>query len=194
MIGAAALPRTEAQSDLAAYFPLVPGTQWVYRSGSGEQVVRRVGALTKAAGQECRMIETVADGAVAQAECFRVTAAGVYVMLRSSPAGSAALTPPQPLLSAPVAVGRRWQWTGVIGDRTLTFDYQWARRETVVTPGGTFDTMQLYVAGEPVVGAQLQSWRWFARGVGLVKEDTVISRGSQQQRGYLELMRLVRGR
>jgi hypothetical protein len=183
-----------ASPELAFYFPLTPGTIWVYRSGGGTEVVRRVGGAVKSGGQECRLIETVADGGVTQSECYQVTAAGVYVVHRSGPGGSAALTPPQPLLSAPLSVGRTWQWTGTIGDRTITFDYQWARRETVVTPAGRFDTMQSYFSGEPAPGARIQSWRWFARGVGLIKEDTIVTQGSQQQRGYLELIRVTRGR
>jgi hypothetical protein len=166
----------------------------VYRSGSGTEVLRRVGSAVKAGGQECRLIETVAGGGVTQSECYQVTTAGVYVVHRVGPGGSVVLTPPQPLMLAPVVVGRTWQWISTLGDRTVTFDYQWARRETVVTPAGRFDAIQLYFMGEPAPGARIQSWRWFARGVGLVKEDTIVNQGSQQQRGFLELMRVMTGR
>jgi hypothetical protein len=64
----------------------------------------------------------------------------------------------------------------------------------VVTQAGRFETVQSYFTGEPAPGARIQSWRWFANGIGLVKEDTVVTQGSQQQRGYLELVRVTKGK
>jgi hypothetical protein len=193
-LAAASEPGTAAApSDLPAFFPLTPGTVRVYRTNTGSEVARRVGGVQRLGGQECRVIETLLDGRVTQTECYRVTDDGVYVVQRSSPEGAVALVPPQRLLAAPVAVGRTWQWTGTIADRRVVFDYQWARRESTATPAGTFDAMQLYFQGQPGPGAVIQAWRWFARDVGLVKEDTLVTQGGQQQRGYLELVRIIRG-
>jgi hypothetical protein len=185
--GAAAPP------DAAAYFPMLPGTVWVYRTTGGEITMRAAGAVRVPAGQ-CRMLETVIDGRVTQAECVRVAGDGVYVHLRSHAGGSVALDPPQRLLAFPVTVGRKWQWAGRIGERSVVFDYSWARRETTVTPAGTFDAVQLYFVGVPDAQIQVQSWRWYAHGVGMVKEDTVVTQGSQTARAYLELVRMVPGK
>jgi hypothetical protein len=193
-IAVAANSGAAAPSVLAAYFPLAPGTVWLYRSNVGAEVARRVGQVATVGGQACRYIETIVNGNISQAECYRVTNEGVYVVQRASPQGSVLLTPPQRLLAAPVAVGQKWEWSGTIGDRTLTFAYQWARQESTVTPAGTFSAMQLYFIGRPAPNAEIQSWRWFARGIGMIKEDTLFVQGGQQQRGYLELVRVTAGK
>jgi hypothetical protein len=191
IVANAATSVTAAPAGLAAYFPLTPGIVWFYRSSVGAEVTRRVGHAETVAGQACRYIETLVNGSVSQAECYRVTADGVYVVRRASPQGSVLLVPPQRLLAAPVAVGQKWEWAGTVGGRSLAFAYQWARRESTVTPAGTFNAMQLYFIGQPGPSAEIQSWRWFARGVGLVKEDTLLVQGARQQRGYLELVRMT---
>ncbi|OFX29058.1 MAG: hypothetical protein A2Z07_07470 [Armatimonadetes bacterium RBG_16_67_12] len=182
-----------APPEAAAYFPMSPGTVWVYRT-TGREITMRAAGSVRVGASQCRMIETVIDGTVTQSECIRVAGDGVYVHLRSYAAGSVALDPPQRLLAFPVVVGRKWQWTGRIGERSVVFDYAWARRETTVTPAGTFDAMQLYFAGAPDAQTHVQSWRWYARGVGMVKEDTVLAQGNQTVRVYAELVRMVPGK
>jgi hypothetical protein len=182
-----------APPDAEAYFPMRPGTVWVYRT-TGREITMRVAGSMEVGASQCRMIETVIDGSVTQAECIRVTGDGVYVHLRSYAAGSVALDPPQRLLAFPAVVGRKWQWAGRIGERSVVFDYTWARRETTVTPAGRFDALQLYFAGMPDAQIQVQSWRWYARGAGMVKEDTVLMQGTQTVRVYAELVRMVPGK
>jgi hypothetical protein len=73
-------------------------------------------------------------------------------------------------------------------------DFTWAREEPVTTPAGTFRAMLLYFATAPGSEMQLQTWRWFASGVGMVKEDTVIGQGGTTRRVYAELIKVVKGR
>lgn len=190
---AGTVPPAAAPADAAAYFPMNPGTVWVYRT-TGKEITMRAAGSVRVGAVQCRMLETVIDGGVTQAECIRVAGDGVYVHLRSYAAGSVTLDPPQRLLAFPVVVGRKWQWSGRIGERSVVFDYTWARRETTVTPAGSFDAMQLYFAGAPDAQTHVQSWRWYARGVGMVKEDTVLTQGTQVARGYIELVRMVPGK
>lgn len=182
-----------APADAATYFPMLPGTVWVYRTTNGEITIRAGKSVPVGTGQ-CRMLETVVGGTVTQAECIRVAAEGVYIHLRIQGGVSVALDPPQRLLAFPAVVGRKWQWHGRIAERSVVFDYSWARREFTATPAGTFDAMQLYFAGVPDPQTTVQSWRWYAKGVGMVKEDTVLMRGVQTLRVYTELVRMIPGK
>ena len=177
-----------------AYFPLAPGWIWTFRTHGGPDVTMRVSGRHTVDGQVCGVIETVINGFVTQAECYRVTADGVYAYQRSYPAGTVVLTPPQPVMTAPVRAGRTWRWNGRLGDQEVTMDFTWAQEEPVTTPAGTFKAMQLYFATAPGSEMQLQTWRWFAAGVGMVKEDTVIGQGGTTRRVYAELNKVVKGK
>lgn len=179
---------------LAAYFPLGQGTTWLYRTNTSGEITMRVSGVQRVGQFECRMIETVVDGNPTQAECYRVASDGVYAHQRSYPAGSIVLVPPQRVLATPVAVGKKWQWVGKISEHEVVFNYAWARRESVKTPAGTFDAMQLYFTGVLGPGVSVQSWRWYAPGAGLIKEDTTLVQAEKSVRVYLELVRMTRGR
>src|SRR3972149_5446314 len=85
----------------ADYFPLVPGTVWIYRTNIGQDLIMTAG--------------------------------------RGGPVGGLAL--------------------------------RGAGAEQVTVPAGTYATVQLYLEGS-VAQERVQSWRWFAPGVGMVKEDS----------------------
>jgi hypothetical protein len=61
-------------------------------------------------------------------------------------------------------------------------------------PAGQFTAMQLYFEGNIGPHARIQSWRWFAPGVGMVKEDSTLVEGQQTVRVYAELVRMTGGR
>jgi hypothetical protein len=194
LVLAAGLLPAAAASSLAAYFPMAPGTVWTYATNTSGEIRAQVGSTLRVAGIECRMIEMVVNGEVAQRECYRVTADGVYAYQRSYAAGTVVLEPPQRMLASPVTVGKKWQWAGRVGEHDVAMDYTWARREVAVVPAGRFDAMQLYFEGNIGPQVRIQSWRWFAPGVGMVKEDSTLTQGPQSLRIYAELVRVTRGR
>jgi hypothetical protein len=51
--------------------------------------------------------------------------------------------------------------------------------------------MQLYFVGQLGDGVRIQSWRWFAPKIGMVKEDSVVTQGTQTIRIYAELVRVA---
>jgi hypothetical protein len=176
------------------YFPVAPGWVWTYRTHGGPDVIMRVSGRQTVEGHVCQIIETLVNGFVTQAECYRITADGVYAHQRSYPAGTVVLTPPQPVMTAPVEAGRVWRWNGRLANQDIAMDFTWAREERVTTPAGTFKTMQLYFATVSGSDMQLQTWRWFATGIGMVKEDTVIGQGGVTRRVYAELVKVVKGK
>jgi hypothetical protein len=179
---------------LAEYFPLVPGTAWTFRTNTHGEIVMRVGETARVGSHDCRMVETIVGGNTTQRECYRVTAEGVYAHQRTYPAGSVTLTPPQRMLATPVIVGETWQWKGRIDNQPITMNFTWARREATTVPAGTYQTMQLYFVGQLGDGVRIQSWRWFAPKIGMVKEDSVVTQGTQTIRIYAELLRVATSR
>lgn len=176
-----------AASSPAAYFPLGQGSTWTYRTTHGD-IVMKVGPPAKVGGYGCRIIETVVGGNTTQRECYGVEGDGVYAYERSYPAGTLRLEPPQRVLASPMAVGQEWEWTGRLGDQEVTLKYTWARRERVQVPAGSYDAMQLYFEGTIPPNVQIQTWRWFASGVGMVKEDSLVTQANQRVRVYAELV------
>ena len=178
---------------VSTYFPMTPGWIWVYNTNDMGRIAIRVADKQRLGNQDCRVFETVVGQNVVQAECHSITSEGVYTHQRvSATQGGMVLTPPQRILAAPVAVGQAWQWQGKIGDQGVVFEYSWARRDLVKTGIGSFNSMQLFMTATPGPGVLLQSWRWFAPNVGMVKEDTVVTQGGRQQRHYVELVKLIK--
>lgn len=168
------------------YFPLVSGTEWVYRTSTGQDLVMRVNGSGQVGGLECQILESMVNGMVTQRECFRREGGTVYAYVRIYPAGNILLVPPQPMLLLPPRIGQSWSWEGRAGDTAARVTLQWARMEQVVVAAGTFAAAQLYLEGT-VGGERVQSWRWFAPGVGMVKEDSIASSDGGSVRIIAEL-------
>jgi hypothetical protein len=168
------------------YFPLVSGTEWVYRTSIGQDLVVRASGGAQVGGIACQILESMVNGLVTQRECYRREGGTLYVYVRVYPAGDVTLSPPQPMLVLPPRPGRGWSWNGKAGVTPARVAMQWARMEQVTTAAGTFAAAQLYLEG--VVGEErVQSWRWFAPGVGMVKEDSIASSDGGSVRIIAEL-------
>jgi hypothetical protein len=89
-------------------------------------------------------------------------------------------------------VGQSWDWEGKIDDEEWQSAYQVANRGRVMTPAGEFDAVRLMVAdksdGPPAIVE-----RWYASGVGLVKEaGTTFFPGPNGDPVPVELVRLLK--
>ncbi|MGH2452286.1 MAG: hypothetical protein ACRDF5_00765 [bacterium] len=168
------------------YFPLVSGAEWVYRTSVGQDLVMRVNGGGQVNGVTCQILESMVNGMVTQRECFRREGGTVYAYVRVYPAGNVLLVPPQPMLVLPPRLGQAWRWDGRAGETVARVTMQWARMEQISVPAGTFAAAQLYLEGT-VGGERVQSWRWFAPGVGLVKEDSIASTDGGSVRIVAEL-------
>ena len=178
----------------ADYFPLVPGTVWIYRTNIGQDLIMTVGGVGQVGGVDCRVLEGIVNGMLTQRECYRRDGGTVYAYVRAYPQGNVVLTPPQPMLVLPPKVGHGWVWEGKAGEAPARVALQWARAEQVTVPAGTYATVQLYLEGS-VGQERVQSWRWFAPGVGMVKEDSVAQASDGRAiRVYAELREFRSGR
>src|SRR3989304_425352 len=99
----------------ADYFPLVPGTVWIYRTNIGQDLIMTVGGVGQVGGVDCRVLEGIVNGMLTQRECYRRDGGTVYAYVRAYPQGNVVLTPPQPMLVLPPNVGHGWVWEGKAG-------------------------------------------------------------------------------
>ncbi|HEV8339000.1 MAG TPA: hypothetical protein VGR25_05005 [bacterium] len=168
------------------YFPLTSGTEWVYRTSVGQDLIVRASGTTQVGGIACQILESMINGVVTQRECYRREGGTLYVHVRIYPGGDIMLSPPQPMLVLPPTLGRGWSWNGKAGATPARVAMQWAKMEQVTTAAGTFAAAQLYLEG--VVGEErVQSWRWFAPGVGMVREDSIATSDGGSVRIVAEL-------
>jgi hypothetical protein len=83
------------------------------------------------------------------------------------------LEPPQTILPADPAPGRTWSWAGVIANDATRIDATAEAEETVNVPAGAFTALRVRYVTKSSRGSG-RAVRWFAPGVGLVKEEVEI--------------------
>src|SRR3972149_2883982 len=112
----------------ADYFPLVPGTGWIYRTNIGQDLIMTVGGVAQVGGVTCRVLEGIINGMLTQRECYRRNGGTVYAYVRAYPQGNVVLTPPQPMLMLPPKGGHGGGWGGSGGERRVGRRPGWPSR------------------------------------------------------------------
>jgi len=82
--------------------------------------------------------------------------------------------PPQVLLPAAPRPGKTWTWSGTVADDTSKIDGVVEAEETVKVPAGEFKALRVRVETTTSRGRG-RATRWYAAGVGLVKEEVEIA-------------------
>jgi len=85
------------------------------------------------------------------------------------------LTPPMPLLKKPFETGKTWEWTGLEGDNISQTEFEIERIEILTVSGTEVEAVAVHSVTERSDGPVIDSTKWFAEGLGLVKEETEIS-------------------
>lgn len=154
-----------------AIMPLAPGREWVYRDTTGETVIR-VAALERFAGVDCYRLDWV--GVVPfQSEYWQVRGDGIYVVGRRVMDRVTRFDPPYLLLRRGSVPGDSWEAEARSGAMADIFRYSVGAEEDVVTPAGRFRAFPVSERGKA-----LAYRRWYAPGVGMVKETTTLPDGS----------------
>jgi hypothetical protein len=81
--------------------------------------------------------------------------------------------PPQVLLPADPRPGKTWSWSGTVGVDTATIAGTVEAEETVQVPAGSFKSLRVRIETATSRGKG-RATRWYAAGVGLVKEEVEI--------------------
>src|SRR6184192_594916 len=96
--------------------------------------------------------------------------------------------PPQTMIATPLRKGIRWDFSGQAGELKVRQHYDVVGEEDLEVPAGEFHAFRIH--GEQTSPSQMTIDRWFATGIGIVKDETTMraANGDLLQRISLELM------
>lgn len=180
--------------------PLLPtteGTSWEYRSTetlTGSAPVSSVITIRSGKdlldGKEVVKMETLSGSNVSKTELVSVDANGIACLARSGKDGKIVkLNPPEPIIAAPLEVGTAWELEGEAVKNKMHQRFTIVGEESVTVPAGTFQAFHLKCEDSSLVSIKLD--RWFAPGIGFVKEATVVRAPGMRQSVTLELTKIT---
>ncbi|MDP1629239.1 MAG: hypothetical protein Q8L57_01315 [bacterium] len=169
-------------SDLNDYFPLAIGNQWRYKV--------KIGALTaedlifQIAYQDEineKLTYVLQDTNAVQSENYEKTPEAVLVHKRNDQM----FDPPQPIILFPLSAGAQKNWqeeTGISGELKIV------KEETVRVPAGKFKAWRIQIEKNDNKGDLIsRSIRWFAPGIGMIKEESAITVSGKKIKFLAEL-------
>ncbi len=178
MIRAALILPFLAWTDEKDFFPIKNGTKWVYDS-AGQDLTVTVSGTAKVAEKECVVFKKEWTGGSSK-EYYSVTDQGVFLHRLEADKTTEFPDNPVPRLKFGLKKGEFWEWKQDIQNGK----YEHRGEEEIEVPAGKYKCWKVHV--EASSGDMKYSvTRWFASGVGLVKE--VMSRDGKDR--VMELKR-----
>jgi hypothetical protein len=187
--------------------PTTPGTAWRYNMteeiGKGLNipgaktdadgkirlpVLYRIEGTDNVDGKELLKFEMHRAGAVTNMDLLSVNERGIICWARINLDGQLVkFKPGQTVIATPLETGRRWDFNGQAGELQVRQHYRVTGEEDIEVPAGEFHTFR--IRGEQTSPNQTTIDRWFATGVGIVKDVTTMraANGDLLQRISLEL-------
>lgn len=191
----------------APVIPTAPGTSWRYNMteeiGKGLNVPNvkadadgkiRLGVTYRIEGTEdvdgkgLLKFEMHRAGTITNTDLLTVDEHGITCWARVNLDGELVkFTPPQTMIAAPLKKGAGWNFDGQAGDMKVQQHYDVLGEEKIDVPAGKFQTFRIH--GEQTTPNRMTIDRWFAPGVGIVKDVTTMqgAKGDLLQRISLEL-------
>ncbi|HEV3409823.1 MAG TPA: hypothetical protein VG095_05990 [Chthoniobacterales bacterium] len=167
------LAATAFAARAAGLVPTTPGTSWEYEVRNGAQSSHRMIRLVgreEIAGNELVRCETLEDGALLKTELIRIDERGVALHQRAN-GKTITFEPPQVIVPAPPALGATWDVHDPNPGGEQFRRFRFAAEEDITVPAGKFRAWRIECEQPWPVSSRLQ--RWFAPGVGFVKEVEV---------------------
>lgn len=154
------------------YYPIKPGTKWVYKADVNGQPVALTNQVTKIEkinDIDMARIETLtADNQVIANEHISVNEKGVF---RTRINGNEPI-PAVCVVQYPAKAGLKWDVDCKVGNEHIKGKYS-TEAEDVTVPAGKFKTIKVFSDAEIVPsGQKILSTIWMAEGVGIVKQFT----------------------
>lgn len=181
-------------------FPLELGRRWVYDThfyGPNGRGVTTEAAVCRVRDNDeigrVFLLASCVEGELAEGQFILGDGREVVLPLMVSRTGEPReRRPPEVIARVDMRVGQSWTWQGTVGENEWQTQYQVANRGRVMTPAGEFDAVRLLVRDESG-GPPSVVERWYAPGVGLVKEaGATFFPGENNQPVQVELVRLLR--
>jgi len=192
----------------ASLVPTVPGTSWRYNMteevGRGFNVsgvkadadgkirlpvLYRLEGTENVDGKDLLKFEMHRAGIITNTDLLSVDDHGIFCWARINLDGELVkFNPPQTMIAAPLKKGAAWDFNGQAGDLKVQQHYDVVGEENIGVPAGKFQAFRIH--GEQTSPNRMTIDRWFAPGVGIVKDITTTqdAKGDLLQRISLELL------
>src|SRR6266404_4312895 len=191
----------------ASVIPTAPGTSWRYNMteeiGKGLNlpnvkadadgkirlpVLYRREGTEDVDGKDLLKFEMHRAGSITNTDLVTVDEHGITCWARINLDGELIkFSPPQTMVAAPLKQGATWNFDGQAGELKVHQQYDVTGEEDIEVPAGEFHAY--HIRGEQSSPSRMTIDRWFAPGVGIVKDVTTMraTGGDLLQRISLEL-------
>lgn len=151
-------------------------------------VLYRVEGTENVDGKDLLKFEMHRAGAITNTDLLSVDDHGITCWARINLDGELVkLNPPQTMIAVPLKKGAAWDFNGQAGELKVQQHYSVVGEDKTDVPAGKFHAYQIH--GEQTAPNRMTIDRWFAPGVGIVKDVTTMqdAKGDLLQRISLEL-------
>jgi hypothetical protein len=152
-------------------------------------VVYRIDGTENIDGKDLFKFEMHRGSAITNTDLLGVSDQGIICWARINLDGELVkFNPPQTMIAAPLKKGAGWDFNGQVGELKVHQHYDVLGDEDVKVPAGEFHAF--HVRGEQTSPSSMTIDRWFATGIGIVKDVTTMNaaKGDLLQRISLELV------
>ena len=152
-------------------------------------VLYRIEGAENVDGKDLLKFEMHRAGAITNTDLLTVDEKGITCWAKVNLDGQLVkLNPPQPVIAAPLKKGAGWDFNGQAGELEVRQHYNVVAEEDVQVPAGKFHAFRIH--GEQTSPSWMIIDRWFASGIGIVKDETTMraANGDFLQRISLELV------
>jgi hypothetical protein len=153
------------------------------------QVLYRINGTENVDGKDLLKFEMHRAGVITNTDLLTVNEHGINCWARTNLDGELVkFNPPQTMIAAPLKKGASWDFNGQAGELKVDQHYAVVGEEDINVPAGRFHAFRIY--GEQTSPSKMTIDRWFASGIGIVKDVTAMraANGDLLQRISLELM------
>lgn len=151
-------------------------------------VLYRLDGTEDVDGKTLLKFEMHRSGTITNTDLLTVDEHGITCWARVNLDGELVkFSPPQPMIAAPLKKGAAWNFDGHAGELKVQQHYDVVGEEKIDVPAGNFQAFKIH--GDQTTPNRMTIDRWFAPGVGIVKDVTTMqdAKGDLLQRISLEL-------
>jgi hypothetical protein len=151
-------------------------------------VLYRINGTENVDGRDLLKLEMHRAGMITNTDLLTVDEHGIMCWARINLDGELVkFDPPQTMIAIPLKKGAKWDFNGQTGEVSVRQHYEVIDEEDIGVPAGKFHAFRIY--GEQTSPSSMTIDRWFAIGVGILKDVTAMraANGDLLQRISLEL-------
>ncbi|PYK08873.1 MAG: hypothetical protein DME61_08260 [Verrucomicrobia bacterium] len=152
-------------------------------------VLYRIGGTENVDGKDLLKFEMHRAGVITNTDLLTVDEHGIFCRARINLDGELVkFDPPQTMIATPLKKGASWDFNGQAGELKVNQHYYVVDEEDIKVPAGKFHAFRIH--GEQASPSPMTIDRWFASGIGIVKDVTIMraANGDLLQRISLELV------